>query len=117
MKNTAEYKTLRIHISSTDKYKQQPLYEAIVFEAKRQRMSGATVLKGIMGYGVSSEIHTQNFWELTEKIPLVVEIVDEAQKVDDFIKSILPFFQAIPKGCLISAQKTEVILSKQGKKK
>jgi PII-like signaling protein len=117
MENEVKYKTLRIFISSTDQYKFKPLYETIVFEAHRFGMSGATVLKGIMGYGASSEIYNEKFWVLSEKVPLVVEIVDEAKKVDDFIEHILPFMNDIPKGCLITAQNTELVLRKQGGKK
>ncbi|MBN1462772.1 MAG: DUF190 domain-containing protein [Paludibacteraceae bacterium] len=116
MKNTTDYTTLRVFISSTDRYKQQPLYETIVFEAKKFGIAGATVLKGIMGYGASSEIYNQNFWELSEKIPLVIEIVDEAVKVDAFVEILLPIIQSVPKGCLITEQKTAIVVSKKGEK-
>jgi len=117
MGDSVEYKTLRIYISSTDQYKFKPLYETIVFEAKRYGMAGATVLKGIMGYGASSEIYNEKFFVLSEKIPLVIEIVDEAPKIDGFVENILPFMQDVPKGCLISVQKNEFIYRKPGEKK
>ena len=73
-------KRLRIYISSTDKFKHTPLYEVIVYAARRNGIIGATVLKGIMGYGASSEIYSNKLWELTEKLPLIVEIIDDPQK-------------------------------------
>lgn len=117
MENSVEYKTLRIFISSTDQYKYKPLYETIVFEARRKGMAGATVLKCIMGYGASSEIYNEKFWVLSEKVPLIIEIVDEAPKIDAFVETILPFMQDVPKGCLLSVQKNEFVYRQQGEKK
>jgi len=117
METLGEGKILRIYISNTDKFKYSLLYEAIVFAAKRYGMAGATVLKGIMGYGSSSVIHSVKFWELTEKLPLVIEIVDEANKVDRFTEKIIPWLQKSQKGCLVTVDKTEILLLKHGKKK
>ena len=112
MENSTDAKILRIYISSTDKFKHRPLYEVIVFAAKRYGMAGATVLKGFMGYGSSSVIQSQKLWELAEKLPLVIEIVDEASKIDGFIESILPYFDIVSKGGLITVEKATVILHK-----
>jgi PII-like signaling protein len=114
MKPLNEAKRLRIYISSTDKFRHYPLYEVIVFAAKRYGLSGATVFKGIMGYGASSEIHSFKLWELTEKMPLVVEVVDESDKIDQFYKIIKPYFEKIGKGCMITMEYTRVILHKTG---
>lgn len=108
---------LKIYISSTDTLSHEPLYEALVFAARRYGMAGVTVLKGIVGYGSSSVIHSQRFWELSEKLPVVVEIVDEAQKVENFVQKILPWFQKIQSGCLITSEATSVLLYKKGLKK
>ena len=86
MKPDDKAKRLRIYISSTDKYEHSPLYEVIVYSARKHGLRGATVLKGIMGYGASSEIYSNKLWEITEKIPLVVEIIDEPQKIDSFLR-------------------------------
>ena len=79
MKSDYKAKRLRIYISSTDKFKHSPLYEVIVYSAKRCGIAGATVIKGIMGYGASSEIYSSKLWEISEKLPLIVEIIDESQ--------------------------------------
>jgi uncharacterized protein len=109
-------KRLRIYISSTDKYEHSPLYEVIVYSARKHGLNGATVLKGIMGYGASSEIYTNKLWEITEKIPLVVEIIDEPQKIDSFFESIKPLFEKIGKGHIITVDETTILMHKPGKK-
>jgi PII-like signaling protein len=112
-----EVTRLRIYTSSTDKFRHSPLYEVIVYAAKRYGISGATVYKGIMGYGKSSEIHTYKLWELTEKLPVIVEIVDEPYKIDQFFEIIRPYFEKIKKGCLITAETTRIVLHKTGGRK
>ena len=117
MGDSVEYKTLRIYISSTDQYKFKPLYETIVFEAKRYGMAGATVLKGIMGYGPSSNVSSTKLIEIVEKLPLVVEIVDDAAKIDKFFNTIQPYFDKIESGCIVTMEKVNVVLYKTGTKK
>lgn len=117
MEIKGEAKLLRIFISSTDKYKHQPLYETVVFTAKQNGIAGATVLRGIMGYGASSSIYTQSRWEITEKVPLVIEILDESEKIEKFIELILPIFDDIDKGCMITVEAANIILHKKGLKK
>jgi uncharacterized protein len=116
MNPVIEAKRLSIYISSTDKFRHRPLYEVIVYAARRYGLSGATVFKGIMGYGSSSEIHSNKLWELTEKLPVIVEIVDEPAKIDKFFYIIKPYFEKIDKGCLIVIDKTLVIMHKSGGK-
>lgn len=114
MKPLSEAKRLRIYISSTDKFRYSPLYEVIVYAARRYGISGATVLKGMMGYGSSSEVHTLKLWELSEKMPLIVEIVDGPEKIDHFYEIIKPYFEKIGKGCLITTENITVIMHKTG---
>jgi PII-like signaling protein len=116
MKLYNKAKRLRIYISSTDKYEHSPLYEVIVYSARKHGLRGATVLKGIMGYGASSEIYTNKLWEITEKIPLVVEIIDEPQKVDSFFELIKPLFDKSGKGHIITVDETTVLMHNPGKK-
>jgi PII-like signaling protein len=97
-------KRLRIYISSTDKFKHTPLYEVIVFAARRYGITGATVLRGIMGFGASSEIYSNKLWEISEKLPLIVEIIDEP-------------FDKIGKGHIITVDETTVLMHKTGNKK
>jgi hypothetical protein len=110
-------KRLRIYISSTDKFEHSPLYEIIVYEAKSYGLTGATVLKGIMGYGASSEIYTDKLWEISEKIPLVIEIIDESHKIEPFIEHITPYFEKAGKGFIVTLEETSVIMHKTGSKK
>lgn len=117
MEPDSKAKRLRIYISSTDKFKHSPLYEVIVFSARSFGITGATVLKGIMGYGSSSEVYSNKLWELSEKLPLVVEIIDEPEKIDSFIESIKPVFDEIGKGLIITVDETTIILHKTGNKK
>ncbi|RPH31374.1 MAG: DUF190 domain-containing protein [Bacteroidales bacterium] len=109
--------TVKEIISSTDKYKHEPLYEVIVFAAKQNSIAGATVLRGIMGFGSSSAVYSPTNWEITEKVPLVVEILDESEKIEKFIEIILPIFDNINKGCMITVEKATIILHKKGTKK
>ena len=117
MKPGDKAKRLRIYISSTDKFGHRPLYEVIVYSAREQGIAGATVLRGIMGYGSSSEVYTNKLWEISEKVPLVVEIIDESPKIDSFLKSNKEFFEKIGKGHIITIDDTTIIMHKSGKKK
>lgn len=111
-----EAKLLRIFISSTDKLNHEPLYQAIVFKAKEQGIAGATVLKGIMGYGSSSSVYSPTGWEINEKVPLVIEILDETEKIEKFTEIILPLFESLNKGCMITLENANIILHKKGSK-
>jgi uncharacterized protein len=117
MKPDDKAKRLRIYISSTDKFKHSPLYEVIVYAARRYGIAGATVLKGIMGFGASSEIYSNKLWEISEKLPLVVEIIDEPQKIDSFFESIKPYFEKMGKGHLVTIDETTILIHKTGKRK
>ena len=116
MEIKGEAKLLRIFISSTDKFRHTPLYEVIVFAAKRYGLAGATVLKGVMGFGASRSISSMKFFEISEKMPMVVEIIDESEKIEKFIEIILPYFEKIKNGCMITAEKASIILYKKGVK-
>jgi len=107
-------KRLRIYISSTDKFEHSPLYEVIVYSARKHGLTGATVLKGIMGYGASSEVYSNKLWEISEKVPLVVEIIDEPSKIDSFFESLKPLFDKIGKGHIVTVDETTILLQKPG---
>lgn len=117
MEPGSKAKRLRIYISSTDKYEHTPLYEHIIFEAKKFGINGATVIKGIMGYGASSEIYTEKLWEISEKVPLIVEIIDEPGKMDSFFDSIKNSFERSGKGHMVTMDETIVLLHKAGIRK
>lgn len=117
MENNSKVKLLRIFISSTDKAGNEVLYEDIVFKAKKAGLAGATVLKGMLGYGASSIIHSYKFWEVTEKVPALIEIVDEEEKIMNFFESIRPMLESMRHGCLVTTQEVNVLLYKSGQKK
>lgn len=76
---------LRIFIGETDKLNGQSLYEAIAKEAHQRELAGATMLRGILGFGANRRIHTTKILRLSENLPLVIEIVDEPEKINDFL--------------------------------
>ena len=107
---------LRIFISSTDHVGKDLLSESIVFAAKKEGLAGATVMKGILGYGASSVIHSYKFWEVTDKLPVVIEIIDEEVKIRDFIETIRPILEGMRYGCLATIENIDVLLFKSGRK-
>ena|SRR5438874_4694026 len=76
---------LRIFIGESDRHRRQPLYEAIVLKAREMQMAGATVLRGPMGFGKSSHLHTAKILRLSMDLPIVIEIVDSEEKVNAFL--------------------------------
>ena len=117
MEKNSKATLLRIFISSTDKTDHDMLYESIVFKAKEAGLAGATVLKGMLGYGASSVIHSYKFWEVTEKIPTVIEVIDEEEKIMSFHETIRPILESMRYGCLVTTQKVNVLLYKSGQQK
>jgi uncharacterized protein len=109
MENNPNAKLLRIFIGENDKVGQQPLYEAIVFEAKKQGLSGATVTRGIMGFGANSRVHTTKLFEISSDLPLVIEIVDSEEKIRKFIQAVDHLFEKTKSGGLVTLEKAEVI--------
>jgi uncharacterized protein len=115
MENNPDAKLLRIFIGENDKFGQQPLYETIVFEAKKQGLSGATVMRGIMGFGANSKVHTTKLFEISSDLPLVIEIVDTEEKIRAFSITVENLFEQTKSGGLITIEKAEVIRYKAGK--
>ena len=96
---------LRIFIGEADKYQGKPLYEWIVLQAREQGMAGATVLRGMMGFGANSrKIQTFRFDTLSEDLPIVVEIVDTQDKLEQFLTLIEPRIKA----GLVTVEKAQV---------
>lgn len=93
MKLEGEGKLLRIFIGESDRWHQKPLYEQIVQTARGMGMAGATVLRGIEGFGANSHLHTTRILRLSEDLPLVIEVVDTAAKVDAFVEAIEPMIE------------------------
>lgn len=81
----SEGELLRIFVGETDRYRHRPLHEVIVEEARRRGMAGATVLRGTLGFGAHSRIHTAKILRLSEDLPMVIEIVDTAERIEAFL--------------------------------
>jgi PII-like signaling protein len=96
---------LRIFIGESDRWEHKPLYEAIVLKARELHLAGATVLRGPMGFGKSSRLHTAKILRLSMDLPLVIEIVDSEEKIQAF----LPLLDQMMKGGLITLVKVRVI--------
>lgn len=107
---------LKIYASSTDKAGENLLYETVVTMARDAGLSGCTVYRGIMGYGTSSHITMSKFWEITEKLPVIIEIVDTTDNIDKFFSILEPVLHSMPKGCLAIRLPVEIMLKKSGKK-
>ncbi len=105
MKLPGEAEILRIFIGESDRYDGKPLYQAIVEEARRRGMAGATVLKGSLGFGVHSRLHTAKVLRLSEDLPIVIEIVDGPERIAEF----LPDLDKMVAEGLITIEKVRVI--------
>ena len=105
---------LKIFISSTDKIGNDLLSEKLILMAKEKDMRGATARKGIMGFGASSVIHSYKFWEVQEKVPILVEIVDKSEKVESFLEEIMPMLQNMKYGCMVTTEEVNIRLYKEG---
>lgn len=109
MKIEGNAKLLRIFIGESDKHHSINVHEKIVIEARKSGLAGATVFKGIMGYGGTSRIHTSKILRLSEDLPIIIEIVDEESKIEAFIPSIDKIFEEANCGGLITLEKAEII--------
>jgi len=96
---------LRIYIGESDRFDHHPLYEAIVLKAREQGLAGATVLRGPMGYGHSSQLHTAKVLRLSEDLPMIIEIIDREEKIAAF----LPILDDMVEGGLVSLEEVRVL--------
>src|SRR5579864_3982020 len=101
---------LRIFIGESDRWKHQPLYEAIVLKARELHLAGATVLRGPMGFGKSSRLHTAKILRLSFDLPLVIEIVD----TEENLRLFMPCLDEMMKGGLVTLEKVKVIHYRAG---
>lgn len=96
---------LRIFFGEDDKFEHRPLYEAIVLKARELQLAGATVMRGPMGFGHSSHLHTTKILRLSQDLPLVIEIVDSQEKIDAF----LPVLDTMMPSGLVTLEKVQVL--------
>ena len=116
MQIKGEAKLVRIFVGESDLINKVPVYERIVMEARKAELAGATVFKGIMGYGGRSRIHTAKILRLSEDLPLVIEIVDEVEKIEKFIRVVDDIFENADCGGLITMEKVEIIKYKANRR-
>ena len=111
MKIPEEGQLLRIFIGESDRWQGKPLYEAIILRAREMGIAGATMLRGMMGYGAASRIHTAKILRLSEDLPIVVEIVDSKEK----ITALLPTIEEMVQEGLVTLESVRVLQYRSGK--
>jgi uncharacterized protein len=104
MQNPRDAVLLRVFFGEDDKFESLPLYEAIVLKAREMGLGGATVLRGHIGFGQSSLIHTTKILRLSQDLPIVVEIVDSQEKIETF----LPILDGMMRSGLVTTEKVQV---------
>jgi PII-like signaling protein len=110
MQIPSEATLLRIFIGESDKWEHKPLYEAIVLKARELHLAGATVLRGPMGFGKASRLHTAKILRLSMDLPMVIEIVDSEEKIQAFLPALDPMIG----GGLVTLEKVRVIHYRSG---
>ena len=110
MKLPSEAYLLRIFVGESDRHEGKPLYEAVVAEARKAGLAGATVLRGFMGFGAHSRIHTSKVLRLSEDLPIVIEIVDAEERIEEF----LPRLDDLIDEGLVTLEKVRVITYRHG---
>ena len=113
MRLDGEGTLLRIFIGELDKWHHMPLYESIVLRARELGLAGATVLRGPMGYGAHSRLHTAKILRLSEDLPVIIEIVDKEEKIQAF----LPELDIMVRDGLVTLEKVRVIMYRAGEAK
>ncbi|MGA7226888.1 MAG: DUF190 domain-containing protein [Acidimicrobiia bacterium] len=104
MENQTDHRLLRIFVGESDTHDGRPLYEAIVETLRRENLAGATVLRGIEGFGKSSRLHTAHILRLSEDLPMVIECVDTYEKIE----SILPLLDSMIGDGLVTMERVDV---------
>jgi uncharacterized protein len=112
MRLFSEAKLLRIFIGESDKFEGRSLYQYIVERARERELAGATVLRGYLGYGANSRIHTARILRLSEDLPMVIEIVDEPERITAFVEELGGIIQE----GLVTLEKVEVIIYRHDEK-
>lgn len=105
MKMEGDGKLLRIFVGESDRFDGKPLFEAIVETARREGLAGATVLRGIEGFGASSHLHTSRILRLSEDLPVVIEIVDSEENID----RVLPMLDGMVGDGMMTIEKVRIV--------
>lgn len=109
MKISGQAVLLRVFVGESDKLGHLPLYEAVVKHARDADLAGATVLKGVLGFGASARIRTQKILDLSSDLPMVVEIVDEEEKITAFQKTLSELFEQARCGALVTLENIRIV--------
>lgn len=116
MKISEKTGILKIYVGESDKINGRVLFEEIVFEARNAGLAGATVYKGIMSYGASHSIHTMKIFALSNDLPVVIEIIDNIEKLDQFTKTVNKIMDASKRGGMVTFQELSVLRYEKGEK-
>lgn len=116
MKTSEKTGILKVYVGESDKINGRVLFEEIVFEARNAGLAGATVYKGIMSYGASHSIHTMKIFALSSDLPVVIEIIDNIDKLDEFAKTVNKIMEASKRGGLVTFQELSVLRYEKGEK-
>ena len=116
MELNGDSRLLRIFIGEADKIGHQCLYEAILMAAKQRGLAGCTVTRGIMSYGASSRIHAARLIEISQDLPIIIEIVDKEEKINEFMPSVDNLLEKAGCGGLITIEKAGVLYYKPAPK-
>jgi PII-like signaling protein len=116
MKLSEKTGILKIYVGESDKINGRILFEEIVFEARNAGLAGATVFKGIMSYGASHSIHTMKIFALSNDLPVVIEIIDNIEKLDEFTNTVNKIMELSKRGGLVTFQELSVLRYEKGEK-
>ena len=110
MQEKSRAQLLRIFLGESDRIHHQPVYEHLVYEARKAGLAGATVLKGVMGFGSTSrKIHSAKILRLSEDLPVVVEMVDTEEKIEQFLSKVDAIFEESGCGGLVTLEKANIV--------
>jgi PII-like signaling protein len=112
MRIDGEGKLVRIFIGESDRWHGKPLYQAIVERVRAEGLAGATVVRGIEGFGADSRLHTSRILRLSEDLPVVIEIVDSAERID----AVLPLLDEMVSEGLVTVERVQVIVYRGSRK-
>jgi len=116
MKLSGEGKLLRIFLGEMDHLERKPLYEALVLKARELGLAGATVMRGVQGFGAGSRvIHTAKILRLSEDLPILVEVVDTEENIKDFLPVVESMIEKVGCGAMITIERADIIKYTHGK--
>ena len=109
------HKVLRVFVGETDTWKHRPFYEAVLYQAREQGLAGCTVLKGVMSYGASRLLHTSKLLDISQDMPMVIELIDEEVKIRAFAAQVNEMFEEAGCGGIVTIEAAEVMVYKSRK--